>query len=90
MSYGPQEENLHEFRGSGPDGGQMAALLDIRVEEYEVGHAPAERCGFGAMVKSSRRARLGNPVQAPVVVAHQHLRERSTRIVEVATCPPEQ
>jgi quinol monooxygenase YgiN len=30
------EEDLHEFRGSGPDGGQLAALQDIRVEEYEV------------------------------------------------------
>jgi quinol monooxygenase YgiN len=30
------EEDLHEFRGSGPDGDQMIALLDIRVEEYEV------------------------------------------------------
>ena len=30
------EEDLHEFRGSGPDAGQMAALLDIRVKEYEV------------------------------------------------------
>ena len=30
------EEDLHRFRGSGPDAGQMAALLDIRVDEYEV------------------------------------------------------
>ena len=30
------EEDLHRFRGSGPDDGQMAALLDIRVDEYEV------------------------------------------------------
>jgi quinol monooxygenase YgiN len=30
------EEDLHRFRGSGPDAGQMAALLDVRVGEYEV------------------------------------------------------
>jgi quinol monooxygenase YgiN len=34
------EEDLQEFRGTGPDAGQLAALLDIRVEEYEV-MAPA-------------------------------------------------
>ena len=30
------EEELHRFRGSGPDAGQMAALLSVRVDEYEV------------------------------------------------------
>ena len=30
------EEDLHRFRGSGPDAGQMAALLDVDVGEYEV------------------------------------------------------
>jgi quinol monooxygenase YgiN len=35
------EEDLHRFRGSGPDAGQMAALLSVRVGEYEV----VERAG---------------------------------------------
>jgi quinol monooxygenase YgiN len=30
------EDELHRFRGSGPDAGQMAALLSVRVDEYEV------------------------------------------------------
>jgi quinol monooxygenase YgiN len=30
------EEDLHAFRGSGPDAGQMAALVEIRVDEHEV------------------------------------------------------
>jgi quinol monooxygenase YgiN len=29
-------EELHRFRGSGPDAGQMAALLSVSVDEYEV------------------------------------------------------
>ena len=30
------EEDLHRFRGSGPDAGQRAELLSIRVEEFTV------------------------------------------------------
>ena len=30
------EEELQEFRGSGPDAGQTAALEEIRVDEYAV------------------------------------------------------
>jgi quinol monooxygenase YgiN len=30
------DEDLHRFRGSGPDAGQRAALLDVDVGEYEV------------------------------------------------------
>jgi quinol monooxygenase YgiN len=30
------EEDLHRFRGSGPDDGQLAALRDVRVAEYAV------------------------------------------------------
>ena len=29
-------DSLRRFRGSGPDAAQRAALLDIRVDEYEV------------------------------------------------------
>jgi quinol monooxygenase YgiN len=35
------EEDLQKFRGSGPDAGQMAALIEIRVDEYEA----VERAG---------------------------------------------
>ena len=35
------ETDLHAFRGGGPDAGQMSALLEIRVDEYEV----VERAG---------------------------------------------
>jgi quinol monooxygenase YgiN len=35
------EEDLHRFRGSGPDPGQMAALLEIQVGEYEIGEREA-------------------------------------------------
>ena len=31
------DEDLQRFRGSGPDGGQLAALLEIDVNEYAVG-----------------------------------------------------
>ena len=31
------DEDLQRFRGSGPDGGQLTALLDIDVSEYAVG-----------------------------------------------------
>ncbi|HEX6582556.1 MAG TPA: antibiotic biosynthesis monooxygenase family protein [Thermoleophilaceae bacterium] len=31
------DEDLQRFRASGPDGGQLAALLDIDVDEYAVG-----------------------------------------------------
>jgi quinol monooxygenase YgiN len=30
------EEDLHRFRGSGPDDGQRAVLLDIQVNEWDV------------------------------------------------------
>jgi quinol monooxygenase YgiN len=30
------EENLHRFRGSGPDEDQLAVLLNIDVDEYRV------------------------------------------------------
>jgi quinol monooxygenase YgiN len=30
------DEDLQRFRGSGPDGGQLAALLSIEVREYPV------------------------------------------------------
>jgi quinol monooxygenase YgiN len=30
------QEDLQEFRGSGPEAGQLAALVEIRVDEYEV------------------------------------------------------
>jgi quinol monooxygenase YgiN len=33
-------EDLHRFRGSGPDGGQLAELLDIQVREYAVLERP--------------------------------------------------
>ncbi len=35
------DADLQRFRGSGPDGGQLAALLDIKVKEYDV----VERAG---------------------------------------------
>ena len=31
------EGDLHRFRGSGPDSGQLAALLKVEVAEYVVG-----------------------------------------------------
>lgn len=34
------DEDLHQFRGSGPDDGQLSALLDIRVNEYAVVERP--------------------------------------------------
>jgi quinol monooxygenase YgiN len=34
------EEDLHRFRGSGPDEGQLAALLDVEVDEYLVVERP--------------------------------------------------
>jgi quinol monooxygenase YgiN len=34
------EEDLHRFRGSGPEAGQLAALLDVDVREYEVVESP--------------------------------------------------
>jgi quinol monooxygenase YgiN len=34
------DEDLQDFRGSGPDGGQLAALLDIQVEEYDAVERP--------------------------------------------------
>ena len=34
------EDDLHRFRGSGPDAGQLAALLDIDVNEYAVVERP--------------------------------------------------
>ena len=30
-------ETLHDFRGSGPPAGQLAKLLEIKVEQYTVG-----------------------------------------------------
>jgi quinol monooxygenase YgiN len=33
------DEDLQRFRGSGPDGGQLAQLLSIDVAEYAVGHS---------------------------------------------------
>ena len=33
------EENLHRFRGSGPDSDQLGALLEIKVTEYVVAAA---------------------------------------------------
>jgi quinol monooxygenase YgiN len=34
------EEDLDRFRGSGPDEGQLAALLDVEVDEYVVVERP--------------------------------------------------
>ena len=34
------DEDLQLFRGSGPDGGQLVALLDIQVKEYDVRERP--------------------------------------------------
>lgn len=34
------DEDLQRFRGSGPDGGQLAALLNIEVGEYAVAEPP--------------------------------------------------
>jgi quinol monooxygenase YgiN len=34
------EEDLHRFRGSGPDDGQRAALLNIQVNEWSVVERP--------------------------------------------------
>jgi quinol monooxygenase YgiN len=34
------EEDLQRFRGSGPDAGQLAELLDIQVGEYPVVDRP--------------------------------------------------
>jgi quinol monooxygenase YgiN len=34
------DEDLQRFRGSGPDSGQLAALLDIDVKEYAVAEGP--------------------------------------------------
>ena len=34
------DEDLQRFRGSGPDGGQLAALLSIDVREYPVTEPP--------------------------------------------------
>jgi hypothetical protein len=36
------DEDLHRFRGSGPDDGQLSALLNTRVDEYAV----VERRGY--------------------------------------------
>ena len=33
-------EALQRFRGSGPDSGQLAALLDVQVDEYTVAERP--------------------------------------------------
>jgi quinol monooxygenase YgiN len=30
------DDDLHRFRGSGPDAGQLAALRDVQVDEYAV------------------------------------------------------
>jgi quinol monooxygenase YgiN len=35
------DEDLKRFRGSGPDGGQLAALLGVEVGEYAVVKRPA-------------------------------------------------
>jgi quinol monooxygenase YgiN len=35
------EEDLHRFRGSGPDDGQLAALLNVQVNEWAVEQAPS-------------------------------------------------
>lgn len=34
------DEDLQRFRGSGPDAGQLVALLDIQVKEYDVLERP--------------------------------------------------
>jgi quinol monooxygenase YgiN len=34
------DEDLQRFRGSGPDGGQLATLLDIQVKEYDALERP--------------------------------------------------
>jgi len=34
------EEDLHRFRGSGPDDGQRAALLNVQVNEWAVVERP--------------------------------------------------
>ena len=34
------DEDLQRFRGSGPDAGQLAELLEVRVTEYAVVEAP--------------------------------------------------
>jgi quinol monooxygenase YgiN len=34
------EEDLHRFRGSGPDDGQRAALLNIQVNEWAIVEEP--------------------------------------------------
>ena len=34
------DEDLQLFRGSGPDGGQLVALLDIQVKEYDALERP--------------------------------------------------
>jgi quinol monooxygenase YgiN len=34
------EEDLRRFRGSGPDDGQRAALLDVQVNEWAVVESP--------------------------------------------------
>jgi quinol monooxygenase YgiN len=34
------EEDLQRFRGSGPDAGQLAELLDIQVSEYPIVDRP--------------------------------------------------
>jgi quinol monooxygenase YgiN len=37
------EEDLHRFRGSGPDDGRRAALLNIQVNEWAVVDTPRKR-----------------------------------------------
>jgi quinol monooxygenase YgiN len=34
------DEDLHRFRGSGPDDGQLAALLNVQVDEWAVVERP--------------------------------------------------
>lgn len=34
------EKDLHRFRGSGPDAGQLARLLNVQVNEYAVVERP--------------------------------------------------
>lgn len=34
------EQDLHRFRGSGPDDGQLAALLNVQVNEWAVVERP--------------------------------------------------